>query len=215
MHFGTNGYIVYLQQGDEEPAYTRLRIGLANGEAVAYVNPRRLGGVEFLEDPQAFITESDLGPDALDRQVNLAVFRSLLARTKRDIKSVLMDQKILAGIGNIYSDEILFQAGIHPRTPVEALSAAATANLYQALGATLEVAIRHRLDAEHDADAAPPLFLLPQRFKGGHCPKCGTELTSEKHGGRTSYACPNCQIAPSGVHADAHSVSRSTARSGT
>lgn len=213
MHFGTNGSIVYLRPGDEEPAYTRLRIDFANGEAVAYVNPRRLGGVEFLESPEAFIAKSDMGPDALDRQLNLAVFRSLLAGTKRDIKSVLMDQKVLAGIGNIYSDEILFQAGIHPSTPVEALSAAATAKLYQALGTTLGAAIRHRLDAERNADAAPANFMLPQRHKGGRCPRCGAALTSEKHGGRTSYSCPRCQVLGGRADAEPHSATRSHTRS--
>jgi len=74
--------------------------------------------LQLIDDPHDFVAEAKLGPDALDRAVSLKKFRALLADRKGEIKAVLMDQSLLAGIGNVYSDEILFQARLHPKARV-------------------------------------------------------------------------------------------------
>lgn len=115
LHFGMNGSLVHFKKAAEEPRYDRLRLDFADGHHLAYVNPRLLGRVELVADAEDFIARERLGLDALDRRLTLAAFARDVGARRRDIKSVLMDQSVVAGIGNIYSDEILFQARLHPR----------------------------------------------------------------------------------------------------
>jgi formamidopyrimidine-DNA glycosylase len=97
---------------------------------------------------------------------------------RRDVKSVLMDQEIIAGIGNIYSDEILFQARMNPAERIDRLSPGELKRLFRTLRAVL---------------GKEGGLLLPQRRKGGSCPRCGAPLKVFKLGGRTSYCCRRCQ----------------------
>ncbi len=193
MHFGTNGSLQLVERAVAEPAYTRLQLHFADGERLAYVNPRRLGRISLCDSAAAYVAAAGLGPDALDPGLDLAAFTAILGRRRRDIKAVLMDQQLIAGIGNIYSDEILFQAGLPPAAAAADLSDAGIARLYRAMRDTLETAIRCGAGAEQAAGPLPKDFLLPHRHKGGSCPRCGTALAVLKRGGRTGYYCPRCQ----------------------
>jgi formamidopyrimidine-DNA glycosylase len=193
MHFGTNGSLELVPPDGTEPAYTRLFLYFDGGGCLAYVNPRRLGGVGLCASVEEFIGRSGLGPDVLDDGFDLRAFAAILAGSKRDVKAVLMDQRLMAGLGNIYSDEVLFQAGIHPQTPARNIVEASAARLFGAMRETLETAIRCGAGSEGAVERLPKDFLLPQRHRGGHCPRCGTALTAAKHAGRTSYYCPRCQ----------------------
>lgn len=193
MHFGTNGSLQLDSTGNALPPYTRLQLQLTGGNRLAYVNPRRIGRVSLWASVDAFVTHSGLGPDALDGAVDLETFGAILGGSKRDIKTVLMDQALLAGIGNLYSDEILFQARLHPGLAANRVSREDAARLFRAMRKTLETAIRYGAGAEQAAARLPKGFLLAERHKGGHCPRCGTALAVAKHGGRTSYYCRQCQ----------------------
>jgi len=100
-----------------------------------------------------------------------------------------MDQTALAGIGNIYSDEILFQSGIRPAIKISDLSNARMRALHRAMGHVLRIAIARQADADH----LPESWLLPHRYKGAKCPRCGSVLQQKRSSGRTTYFCPRCQ----------------------
>jgi formamidopyrimidine-DNA glycosylase len=108
---------------------------------------------------------------------------------------VLMDNTLIAGIGNIYADEILFQARLHPKTAVTSLSDRQCAELFAQIKAVLKLAIECGAGAEQFLDRLPDHYLLPHRDKSGKCPRCGAAIATLKSGGRTSYFCPRCQPA--------------------
>ena len=193
MHFGTNGSLRLVLRDGSEPPYTRLRLDFDDGDRLAYVNPRRLGGVGICDSVEQFVAQLGLGPDILDAAFDLKAFTAVLAASKRDIKAVLMDQRVMAGLGNIYSDEVLFQARIHPDTAAGNIRGESAVRLFSAMHETLDTAIRCGAGAERSVERLPKDFLLPQRHRGGHCPRCGTALVIAKHAGRTSYYCPRCQ----------------------
>jgi formamidopyrimidine-DNA glycosylase len=104
-------------------------------------------------------------------------------------KAVLMDQKVIAGIGNVYSDEILFQARVNPKSRVDAMGEDLLRILFDAMRNVLRTAIDHGADP----DRLPRDFLIHQRHAGGVCPVCGGKVRKETIAGRPSYFCPNCQ----------------------
>ena len=193
MHFGTNGYPQIVHEPTADPPYTRLALVFEAGDRLAYVNPRRLGGVTTGPSVGRFIADRRLGIDALDPDFDSLGLANLLAVRSGDIKSVLMDQAVVAGIGNIYSDEILFQAGIRPGIAANRLDRERVNRLHRAIRKTLDTAVDCGAGSERDVDRLPKTFLLGQRHAGGHCPKCDTKLSVAKRGGRTSYFCPRCQ----------------------
>jgi formamidopyrimidine-DNA glycosylase len=105
------------------------------------------------------------------------------------LKSILMNQQSIAGIGNIYADEILFHAHMHPATETARLNDKRRSQLFRAMGRVLQKAIAYQADVNR----MPKSWLLPHRGKGGKCPRCGRELKSSKIGGRTAWFCPHCQ----------------------
>ena len=193
MHFGMNGSLKLVSESEPGPSYARLQLYFEKGDRLVYVNPRRLGRVSLAENAEAFIAETDLGPDVLDAAFNSHAFEAILASSKRDIKSVLMDQALMAGIGNIYSDEILFQARVFPGTAANQLKGKRATELFRAMRKTLQSAINSGAGSEQGVERLPKGFLLTQRHPGGLCPRCGALLETVKHGGRTGYYCHRCQ----------------------
>jgi formamidopyrimidine-DNA glycosylase len=193
LHFGMNGYPEIVAKSGSDPDYARLMLDFVGGGALAYINPRRFGHVRLVEDKDAFITAEKLGPDALDRRFDRAFLARIAGSAKRAIKSVLMDQTRVAGIGNIYSDEILFQARIHPATQADTLKPPDVSRLYASIKNVLKTAVRRGAGAEGGIERLPKTYLLHERYADGHCPRCGTALATEKRGTRTGYFCPRCQ----------------------
>ena len=192
LHFGMTGDLRFFKDS-QTPRFTRVCLDLAGRGHLAYINRRMLGRVGLAPDADAFIAAEKLGPDALDRGFTLTAFRKAIAGIRRDAKSVLMDQEIVAGIGNIYADEILFQARIDPRARIDRLDAAKLARLHRAICPALRTAIAHGAGSDEVAARMPKTALLPHRHKGGQCPRCGRPLKTTKIGGRTTYFCPRCQ----------------------
>ena len=193
MHFGMTGSLKHFSDGEQDPPYERVRFDFADGHHLAYIDARLLGRIGLTADADAFITAQGLGPDALDPRFDRAAFERALAGRKRDAKSLLMDQEVVAGIGNIYSDEILFQARLDPRTRCDRLDPRARHQLFDQIKTVLETAITSGAGAERLVDHLPGSFVIPHREKGGRCPRCGGEIASAKFSGRTAYFCPRCQ----------------------
>jgi formamidopyrimidine-DNA glycosylase len=141
----------------------------------------------LLKDVDEFLKKRALGPDALD--ISLTQFKEIFGKHRGAVKTILLNQKLIAGIGNIYADEILFRARIHPATQVSALKEKTVAKIFRATRYILKKAI----DAKADVDRMPKSWLLPHRGKSGKCPRCGRELKSSTIGGRTAWFCAHCQ----------------------
>lgn len=193
FHFGLSGALQFVHRRDDEPPFTRVRFDFVDDGSLAYTNKRMLGRVGVVEDAADFIVEERLGPDALDPGFDFPAFRTAVEGVKRDVKSVLMDQQIIAGVGNIYSDEILFQARIAPSRRINELPPAQLEHLFVETRKVLETAIERGAGSEQFAERMPRGSLLPERKKGGHCPRCGASLKIVKVSGRTAYWCPHCQ----------------------
>jgi formamidopyrimidine-DNA glycosylase len=187
LHFGMTGELRYFGDGEDEPDYSQCLIAFDNGMNLAYVSRRKLGRIFPVKSPAALIDDRGLGEDAL--AVDEKHFRALAAEHRGSVKSWLMNQAVIAGIGNVYSDEILFQAGIYPGRSLATLDSRDLTRLYRATHFVLESAISARVDPQR----MPAKFLLPHRNKGGRCPKCDTPLKTVKIASRTGWYCPQCQ----------------------
>jgi formamidopyrimidine-DNA glycosylase len=188
LHFGMTGSLKYYK-GEKEIEYDQIVFDFANGYHLAYLMPRKLGEVRLVANPRDLIREKELGPDVLGDDLNFDAFRRLLEGRRGMIKSRLMDQHIMAGIGNVYSDEILFQAGIHPRTAVKDLDDDALRRVFDCMKEVLHVAIEHQARPED----FPPGYLTAYRGTDQECPNCGGRIERIKVAGRSAYFCPRCQ----------------------
>jgi formamidopyrimidine-DNA glycosylase len=187
LHFGMTGSLRYFKVQRQVPNYARVLFVFANSHRLAFEDQRKFGEIGLIKDVRAFLKKRALGPDALD--ISLPQFRDVLLKYRGTVKTILLNQKLIAGVGNLYADEILFHARMHPATQTSALKKKAVAKLFCATGRILETAI----EARADVDRMPRSWLLPHRGKSGKCPRCGHELKSATIGGRTAWFCPHCQ----------------------
>lgn len=157
----------------DEPRWDRFVVVFEDGGTLVVVDPRLLGGVEL--DP----CEDRLGPDAL--ALSPAQLRDALAASAAPLKTRLMDQGRVAGLGNLIADEVLWRAGLAPTRRAGALTAAELRRLHRHLRGTLDDLLAR--GGSHTGD------LVPARRAGGRCPRDGTELTRSVVGGRTSWWC--------------------------
>jgi formamidopyrimidine-DNA glycosylase len=193
LHFGMTGALQFVGKPDGEPPFTRVRLDFADDGSLAYTNKRMIGRVGLVEDAADFIAAEKLGLDALDRRLDFDAFRTAVLSLKRDVKSVLMEQQVIAGIGNIYSDEILFQARINPAERIDKLSPNQFKHLFVEMRRVLKTAVACGAGSEQFVERMPKGSLLPERHKGGRCPRCQSVLKIFKIGGRTAYCCRRCQ----------------------
>src|SRR5215813_10382125 len=112
LHFGMTGSLKYLKGQRQAPTDTRVLVFFANHSRLAFRDQRKFGEIGLLEDVDEFLGKRALGPDALD--INLSQFKGIFEKHRAALKTMLLNQKLIAGIGNIYADEILFRARIHP-----------------------------------------------------------------------------------------------------
>jgi formamidopyrimidine-DNA glycosylase len=165
--------LVYSSTRDDT-AWDRFSVVFDDGGRMVMRDPRLLGGVEL--DPD----ESVLGPDALS--VTPAQLRRALEHSDVALKTRLMDQHRLAGVGNLIADEVLWRASLDPHRRSGSLTPAEHRRLHHHLRGTLDDMMRR--GGSHLGD------LMPEREPGGRCPRDGTELVRSTIGGRTSYWCP-------------------------
>lgn len=181
------GYLQYFKNPGEEPEHDRLLLKFRNGFHLAYDCQRKFGSVSLVDDPEDLIEAKGLGPDALD--LNLTDFRERIDRSRGSVKTALMNQKLIGGIGNEYSDEILFQARIHPKTDVSKLSDDGLTELHRTMRRVLNTTIERQADPER----FPRTYLNKRREEGAPCPRCSGMIRTIKASGRTAFYCPRCQ----------------------
>jgi formamidopyrimidine-DNA glycosylase len=187
LHFGMTGSLEYLKGQREAPKDTQVLFGFANHSRLAFRDQRKFGEVELIENVDEFLQARGLGPDALE--ANLSQFKAILEKHDSAVKAILLNQRLIAGIGNLYADEILFRARMHPGTEAARLRDNDLTRLFRATRYVLEKAIALKTDFSR----LPTSWLLTHRGKRGQCPRCSRALKSATIGGRTSWFCANCQ----------------------
>jgi formamidopyrimidine-DNA glycosylase len=187
LHFGMTGSLRYFKSRGKAPNHARVLFVFADTHCLAFEDQRKFGEIGHIEDIDDFLKKRSLGPDALD--ISRSQFREIFTKHRGAVKTILLNQNLIAGVGNIYADEILFRVRIHPATEAGHLSEKNVDEVFRATRYILQNAI----EAKADADLMPKSWLLPHRGKGGKCPRCGRELKSSTIGGRTAWFCAHCQ----------------------
>lgn len=183
FHFGMTGYMRF----DQEPNYTRLTLTFDNG--ILYFSDMRNWGKLFIVPTRALRKQpylAKLGPDATSLAFNSDYLLKVCARDYREIKTILMDQTVVAGIGNIYANEALFMSGINPDTYGIKLDANACSQLVTTIKETLQFFIENGGGHSADYHKVYNRALKP-------CPVCGTPIVRYELGGRGTFRCPECQ----------------------
>ena len=186
FHFGMSGDLEYAQQG-QPPAHTHFTVVFTDNSKLFFSCPRKFGKIFLAKNIAQFKKEHDLGPDALE--ISFDDFVHLVTTKRGSIKSVLMDQKNIAGMGNMYVDEVLLQTGIHPETPANTIEGGKVKIMYKQMDEVLRTVIR----SQTEDTPLPKNYLTRNRKAGSPCPTCTGKLKKIKVAGRSTYFCPACQ----------------------
>jgi formamidopyrimidine-DNA glycosylase len=194
IHLGMTGRLTIEPHEQEPVKHTHLTLHF-DEFLLRFRDPRRFGGIWWLGSNDQ---EGDqMGPEPLTLRPQALAKR--LSKTTRAIKNALLDQSVIAGLGNIYVDESLFAAGVHPLTPANELSKSQISRLNRAIKSVLRRALRHRgstlrdyVDAEGGKGAFQKLHNVYDR-EGEPCRKCRTKIERIVLGGRSTCFCPKCQ----------------------
>ena len=203
VHLRMTGKLLIVPGNTPPDPHTHVVLTLDDGRALHYNDSRKFGRFWLVADPEALLA-GKLGPEPLSDDFTPADFAARLAGRQAPIKALLLDQALVAGIGNIYADEALFHAGIHPARPGGALSGAEIARLHAAIRAVLSEAI-----ARHGSslgDSSQQNFLRPGGTPGGYqeehavfhrtgqpCLRCGAIIERIVIAQRSTHFCPVCQ----------------------
>ena len=187
LHFGMTGSLQYLKDDEIAPKTSRVIFRFADNRRLAFDDQRKFGEIELIKDIDEFLQTRRLGPDAL--KISLSEFKAVVGKHRGAVKAILLNQQLIAGIGNLYADEILFRARIHPGREVATLGGEDLSRLFRATRYVLGKAIALKTDFNR----LPKSWLLTHRDKRGKCPRCSRALKSATIGGRTSWFCAHCQ----------------------
>jgi formamidopyrimidine-DNA glycosylase len=205
MHLRMTGNVLLLPPGEPpERPYTRVRMPLDSGATILFCDARRFGtGVVLLgERTRDDYFDQRLGVEPLEPAFTSDALHDLAAGRRAPVKAFLLTQERVAGVGNIYADEALFRARIHPLRPVGTLRRPQLGSLRDAVVESLEAGIDARgatIDDFRDADGARGSFqdrFLVHRREGEPCPRCGRAIRKIRAAGRGTYVCERCQPRP-------------------
>lgn len=182
VHFRMTGDWEIGQVSDPEPRFARVLIDLANGTRVALVDMRALSTIAVVTGDAV----PGLGPDPTDPTLSVEQFHTLLAKRRTPIKVALLDQTLVAGVGNIYAAEALWRAKINPRRAALSLTRAEAGRLLRGLREVMRVGGRYAYGEGVER------FAVYERA-GEPCRRCGTVIERFAQGGRSTYWCPYCQ----------------------
>lgn len=189
LHLRMTGRLFLLPDGAARMPHTRLVLYLQDGLALRFDDPRAFGRAWLVSDPTEVI--AGLGPDAL--ALGEAEFLQRLGRHRRQLKPLLLDQSFVAGLGNIYADESLFRAGIHPLQTASELGIAKRTLLYQAIHDVIHEAVTCKganIDGVFEAGSFP---VAVYGRAGSPCRVCGTSIAKLRVAQRGTHYCPQCQ----------------------
>ena len=203
MHLRMTGNLL-LTEDSEDPPHLRVDMGLDNGQRLLFVDVRRFGTGDVLlgSDALADYFDSRLGVEPLSPDFTAEALRALARGRKQPVKAFLLNQERIAGVGNIYADEALFRAKIHPLRQVGTLRRPQIEALRAAVVASLELGIDSKgasIDDYRHVDGARGSFqdrFLVYSRAGEPCVRCGTPIQKLRAAGRGTYVCPNCQRRP-------------------
>ena len=203
VHLRMTGQFLWLQEPRPACAHTRVQLFNAAGQELRFIDTRSFGQMWWVppgEPLEGVITGlRRLGPEPFSDTFSAAYLRQRFQGSSRPIKNALLDQAVVAGVGNIYADESLFAAGIRPTTPSGRLNGKQLESLRQALVEVLETSIGaggttfsdfRDLSGTHGNDGG---VAWVYRRGGEPCRRCHTPIRRDKLGGRSTHWCPNCQ----------------------
>jgi formamidopyrimidine-DNA glycosylase len=194
VHLKMTGDLIVVPITHPVHQHDRIIFDLDAGEQLRFRDPRKFGRVYLSGEPQRVL--GCLGPEPLDRWFTEEDFLRLFDRRSGRIKPLLLDQKFVAGLGNIYADEALFLAGIRPERRSDTISQEEKRRLYRAIREVLEMAIEHKgtslADEAYRGGGYQDRFLVYGRGEEP-CVQCGSLILRVRLGQRSAHYCPNCQ----------------------
>ena len=198
LHFGMTGDLEYYHNSIDRPRFARIVFQFQNGFNLGFICPRKFERVGLVDDIDMYLMRKRIAPDGLE--IPLSTFTERVVRRKSPIKPVLLDQAVVAGLGNWIVDEVLFQARIHPQALASILPEDQLERLHEAIRYVLLTAIEHEaiysdfpknfLIHVREWDSSPYDDLEAHKF----CPRCQTRIERSEVGGRTTFHCPTCQL---------------------
>ncbi|MCX6997186.1 MAG: bifunctional DNA-formamidopyrimidine glycosylase/DNA-(apurinic or apyrimidinic site) lyase [Kiritimatiellaeota bacterium] len=202
LHLRMTGHLHLVRRLPPRDRHDHLRLTLDDGRTLIYRDPRRFGRWRLATDDDAQLRR--LGPEPLEGPLTAAAFAQRLARHRRQLKPLLLDQTFLAGLGNIYVDEALWAARLHPQRLAHTVRPAAARALWMAIRRVLRGAIRHRgttlglgegnFTAPHHERGQYRTRLQAYGRTGAPCPRCGVPLCKIVVAQRGTHLCPRCQV---------------------
>jgi len=201
FHLRMSGSLLLRRSTDPPDPFVRHVFAFSDGAELRFADVRKMGVIWLVDDPRRVV--GALGVEPLSGRFTRARLVAAFARhPKAPVKSVLLGQRAVAGVGNIYADEALWEARIHPLRPAASLTPAEVARLHRSIPSVLRQAIGNRgtsktnyVDASGEKGAHQ--FALRAYGRAGEpCPRCGTPIERMKLGGRGTYFCPRCQAPP-------------------
>ena len=193
LHLRMSGRLAMLLPGDPLPKYCVAAFELKNGQRLAFSDARKFGRIIFTHCAKTYLQA--LGPDALSKQFRINYFQEMLRASRQKIKALLLGQRVVSGLGNIYADECCFAAGIHPLRQANSLRDGEIIRLYEAIQQILESSIAlggTSFDAVWTGGGYQKELQVFHR-QGKVCLRCGETIQKIKSGGRGTHFCPKCQ----------------------
>ncbi len=193
IHLRMSGDLLLKERTQAPEKHDRLILTLSNGSSLAFNDARKFGRVWLTDNPDEVLAR--LGPEPLDAAFTSQVFYERLQAHRRQLKPLLLDQSFLAGLGNIYTDEALHMAGLHPRTKSDLISREQVEDLWRAVRNVLQEGIRRNgasIDWVYRGGEFQNHFRVYDRG-GEPCPACGTAIQRILVGQRGTHICPTCQ----------------------
>jgi formamidopyrimidine-DNA glycosylase len=202
VHLRMSGQLIWDTCLPVDDRYVRAAFTVDDGRVLCFSDMRKFGRLWLVDDPEAAL--ADLGPEPLDDDFTLTRFLSMLDGRKSRLKSLLLDQRFIAGLGNIYTDESFWRAGIHPERRADSLTVEEAGRLHRAIREVLQAAVDSGGTTLEDARYRDPdgragdfsRELAAYGRDGKPCPRCGESIVRKRLGQRSTHYCPHCQPEP-------------------
>ena len=200
-HLRMEGKYLFYPDAVPERKHAHVFFEMTDGGTLVYEDVRKFGTMELLapELLDAYFVSKKLGPEPTEQDFDLEIFRGALKKSKKPIKSHLLDQTLVAGLGNIYVDEVLWRAKVHPASPSQSLTRAEATAIHEQTISVLEQAvdkggstIRSYSNAFGENGTMQELHQVYDKA-GLACSRCGTIIKKIQLGGRGTHFCPQCQ----------------------
>ncbi|HEY1554593.1 MAG TPA: bifunctional DNA-formamidopyrimidine glycosylase/DNA-(apurinic or apyrimidinic site) lyase [Kofleriaceae bacterium] len=201
VHLGMTGRFLVVPEATPRPKHTHVVLWLDDGRELRFIDARRFGQIAVLDSARAHEHEAlaSLGPDPLEHGIDVTALLARAKSKKTTLKAFVLDQTVIAGVGNIYASEALWRAKLRPSTRSNKLTAASAARLAKAIDDVLAHALdkggtslRDFVDATGTAGENAEYLLVYGRA-GEPCARCKTPIRRTVHQGRATYYCPTCQ----------------------